>query len=173
VKKTGIDVVALAEERAKDLLVLSLAHRDDLAVLETRDLNGFDFLCRVAEGRSLNTNKLFWIELKASVREPNGPRVRLSQDRAVVYAESRLPLCLFFYSMSDDIGYYVWMVEPTVTSTGKPELTINRRLVPAPSSDVELNAGDFTKVDPQSIAQVVASVNSYYDAVHQAYLEAA
>jgi hypothetical protein len=168
-----IDNQSLAEIRAQALLIMSLAHRDDLVLRQVGDHSGFDYLVSIAEGGSLNTNRLFWIDLKAAVREVNGPSVKISSDLANTYAGSALPLCLFFYAMNNDAGHYVWMVKPHLDAQNQPDLLVNPRLLNSAGDDIILGQEDFTAINASSLASLVDAVNAWYDARKQSHLEAA
>jgi len=66
-----------------------------------------------------------------------------------------LPLCLFVFTMGDDRGYYGWIEEPVPSAPGG----LRRR---------KLAEVCWRTLDEKGMAEIVASVNTWYDAQRQA-----
>ena len=114
--------IRMAEIRAKALLTISLTSRNDLIIEELTNDFGFDFIVRIAKNGEV-TNRMFGVQLKASVRDMPA-HIHLSLSNPLIYKDIPFPLCLFYFSMANDKGYYKWLVAPDVSPTGTPLLTI-------------------------------------------------
>lgn len=155
----------LAEVRAKALLTVHLTARDDLAVEEVANASGYDFIIRIIKDGSL-TNRMFAAEVKASVRDADLPRVQLPAQQLLYYKDIPFPVCLFFFLMSNDRGYYRWLVEPTVSS-GQPGLSFHvdeQALGSKGRQFITFRPEEFSELNLESLERVVNSVNAWYDA---------
>jgi hypothetical protein len=65
------------------------------------------------------------------------------------------PVCLFYFTMEDNRGYFAWIVEPVLTEEGNPKLAS-----PTASSLVPLDNG--------ALADIVDRVRAWYDALFAA-----
>ena len=154
----------LAQFRAKALLTVNLTSRDDLAVEEVAADSGYDFIIRIVKDGSL-TNRMFAAEVKASVRGDNAPTVQFPTRQLVYYKDIPFPVCLFFFLMSNDKGYYRWLVEPTIT-LGQPKLSFRvdeQALGAKERKFVTFGPEEFAELNPESLGHLVGSVNAWYD----------
>jgi hypothetical protein len=60
------------------------------------------------------------------------------------------PVCLFYFTMDDNQGYYTWVAEPAVTADG-PRLLMHE-------------AAHCRKLDTAALGEIVAKVDGWYDA---------
>jgi len=153
----------LIKVRAKALLTISLTSRNDLILSELNEDYGFEFLVRILKDGS-PTNRMFGIELKASAQVTEGPMISLQRDHVATYKDIPFPLCLFFFSMHKDRGYYAWLVEPRFSPQGKPELVVNLKNSTPNTNDVRIAQEEFIELSTESLEHLVDTVNSWYDA---------
>jgi len=154
----------LLELRAKALLTVSLTARDDLAVEEVAADSGYDFVIRIVRDGSL-TNRMFAAELKAAVKDVGPPHVPFDTRQLLYYRDIPFPVCLFYFSMADDKGYYRWLVEPTI-SAGQPGLAfrIDEGVLEADApQSITFQPAEFEELDPKSLGRLVRSVDDWYD----------
>jgi len=64
------------------------------------------------------------------------------------------PVCLFFFTMEDDQGYYKWVKESGLTSKRTPKLALNRE-------------PELKKLTNREIGKIISKVNAWYDAPPQ------
>lgn len=154
----------LVQLRAKALLTISLTARNDLAVEEVTADSGYGFIIRVSKNGSL-TNRMFAAELKATAKDVDLPRVQFSARQLLTYKDIPFPVCLFFFLMSNDKGYYKWLVEPTISS-GMPGLTFcanEHSLEATGQQTITFRPQEFVELNPESLEGLVGSVNNWYE----------
>ena len=61
------------------------------------------------------------------------------------------PVCVFYFTVKDDKGYYTWGHEPVI-ETGQAKLRSRTE-------------ADCHPLDDQSLAEIVSCVNAWYDAL--------
>ena len=155
----------LIGRRANALLTVNLTARNDLAVEEVENASGYDFIIRIIKDGFL-TNRMFAAEVKASVRDADLPTVPFPARQLLYYKDIPFPVCLFFFLMSNDQGYYRWLVEPTVSS-GQPELSfrVNEQALGSGGRQfIMLRPEEFSELNAESLEGVVNCVNTWYDA---------
>jgi len=145
-----------AGERARALAIMFLTRRDDLIIEDAKEGLGLDFLVSIAR-KDEPPQPRFGIVLKAAIVP-----VTLEQAGQVVAPPVRdfqrrgtfpYPVCLFFFTMRDDRGYYTWLREPTVTKQGRPRLSVCAE-------------PDCKVLDEESLSQLVETINAWYDALY-------
>ena len=154
----------LVELRAKALFTISLTARDDLAVEEVTADSGYDFIIRIVKDGSV-TNRMFAAELKAAVGEAGLSEIRFPAQQLAFYKDIPFPVCLFFFSVSNDKGYYRWLVEPTL-SYGKPGLAFRvdeHDLNAKNSSYVTFPSQELIEMNADNLERIVDNVNDWYD----------
>lgn len=142
-------------QRARAMLVMHLTRRDDLIVKESAKETGPDYLVWISKENELPSVRQFGLFLRASVKTVTMPRLNKSL-RPQVHALLRgknfpYPVCLFYFTMQDDQGYYAWIVEPVLTEDGMPQL---RRHTDA----------SCAQLDRAALDKIVNQVNAWYDA---------
>ncbi len=60
------------------------------------------------------------------------------------------PVCLFFFILENDQGYYKWILEPKINEQKQVSLHFNKN-------------DELKKLDDQEIANIISIVNSWYD----------
>ena len=137
--------------------------RNPRVVVKERDARdaGWDLFAEVTQG-GLTVGKSFAIEVKARLSLPPGARpvfggsvylppssLKFTRRERLVAENINFPLCLFFFTMSNDKGYAAWLKAPDLSTPG-------RRLVSPP---------DVLKLEPLNSKRV----NSLIDEVDRWY----
>jgi hypothetical protein len=142
-------------ERARNLAAVVLTRRSDLDFKDVKEDTGLDYLVHIVHDHR-PTGKSFVILLRGAmspVTEGHANKVL----RPTVASFGGLgpfyyPVCLFFFTMRDDQGYYTWLLEPVITEQGSPKLI--RRTDP-----------DCRKLDDDALDHIVSTVSAWYDAL--------
>lgn len=153
----------LTEVRAKALLTISLTSRDDLLISELDDDFGYDFLVRIIKD-GFPSSRMFGIELKATARVTDEYDISLDRQNVSRYKDIPFPVCLFFYYMSDDKGYYKWLVEPFISFDGKSELRLALKDNESSMRHIRIAKQELTELNRDTLEKLVNTVNSWYDA---------
>jgi len=146
--------------RAEQLAILYLTRRKDLRVVPEPPMSAsgqLDVLVEIVADYQ-TAYKSFAVQVKARLDATHRNQVL----REIARQEHRLmsfgmPVCLFFFAMKDDEGFYAWLVEPATTSAGKPILRL---------ADYD---GDFKRrsrfepLDDGAIDEIVKRVSRWYD----------
>lgn len=141
------------EERARALALVLLTRREDLVVKETREENGLDFTAYVKTERHLG-NRPFGIYLAATMTPVtldtanNHLKPVLEQVHSV--GPFLFPVCVFYFTVKDDQGYYTWAYEPTVTAEGEPKLAVH-------------STAQCRKLGNESLEEMLSAVIKWYD----------
>lgn len=104
------------------------------------------------------SGRLFGIQVEATASnqeliENNGdgivniPKNFISSDSL---AELPFPVCLFFFTLDNDQGYYQWVVEPVIAGKNISKLVLTRTNI-------------FRKLDDKEINDIISTVNNWYD----------
>jgi hypothetical protein len=139
------------EERAEHLAMMHLTRRDDLRVTRHRDHPGMDLLVTVVKD-GVFSGRQFGVVLRARMGGQKAPRI---DSRSIGLEHERFrdvpfPVCMFFFSLDTDQGYYRWILEPAVDE-GAPLLEMPGQML-------------LCALDPASLETIVARVNAWYDA---------
>lgn len=142
-------------QRAEALAGVYLTRRDDLVLSKAPEEAGLDFLVTLCKDTE-QSSRLFGVQVKAQVTTAdalqNGHGVMAPPDLAsdASLHELPFPVCLFFFTLMDDRGYYKWIVEPKV-EVGEPfDLSWNE-------------TRELSVLDDDAIADIVATINRWYD----------
>ncbi|MBK1986112.1 DUF4365 domain-containing protein [Sphaerospermopsis aphanizomenoides BCCUSP55] len=143
--------------RSKALAIVSLTERDDLIVYrDTKDYD-LDVLVSISKNGE-DINRLFGVEIKAVKSTPNiiqnddvfnieGADINVLLSR---FTKCNFPICLFFFTLDNDNGYYKWILEPVIDNENGNKL--KRNVSP-----------EFRKLNNESINNIVDLVNQWYD----------
>lgn len=143
----------LIGKRVRALAVMYLTRRSDLMVEEVQDDIGLDLIVRFFPKDKVGMRQ-FGVELRgvwASVTKEHantvlGPSVRQTQG----YGPFAFPVCMFFFTMEENQGWYTWIAEPVVQA-GKAHLQMNKD-------------ADCTPLDTTAMDEIVARVDRWYEA---------
>jgi hypothetical protein len=142
-------------ERARALATVYLTRRDDLRIEAKEDL-GLDYLVYIVKEEE-PSQRPFGVLLRAEMAPVDPEQANALLRPAVVGFRNRgtfpYPVCLLFFTMRDDRGYYTWLLEPLVNGQGKPRLR-------------ERSEADCRPLDKEGINQIVATVDRWYDALY-------
>lgn len=142
-------------ERSRAMLIVHLTRRDDLILSEGAKETGLDYLVKIKRDNEVLSVRQFGLFLRASVKPLSLPqlnKVLRSQVRSLLRGKNfTYPVCLLYFTMQDNQGYYTWMMEPVLTEDGKPQL---RR-----HSDASC-----VQLDHAALDKIVSQVNAWYDA---------
>jgi hypothetical protein len=137
-------------ERARALAIMHLTRRDDLVIVDEKSQ-----VLLMQIGRDPSLPRRFGVLVQGAMSpvtpEQANKVLRFSVQRFKRLGPFSCPVCLFFFTMRDNQGYSTWLLEPTVEQ-GHP------RLVPREEPDCEI-------LDNDTLGQIVAAVNAWYDAV--------
>ncbi|QFS44080.1 DUF4365 domain-containing protein [Nostoc sphaeroides] len=143
-------------KRAESLAIVYLTRRDDLIISQSTPNQGLDFLITITKD-GVYTGRLFGIEVKATDSTSNLNKhndiLKLEKNRLYLlqkFKDLPFPVCLFFFILENDKGYYKWILEPKINGQKQVSLNFNE--------DDELK-----KLDDKEIANIILSVNSWYD----------
>jgi hypothetical protein len=102
------------------------------------------------------SGRLFGVEVKAAVSAPKLVQrddiieIKLNLDPLQSLAELPFPVCLFFFTLENDQGYYKWILEPVFEGQSNSKLFFNK-------------SNEFKNLDDEEIGNIISAVNSWYD----------
>jgi len=119
--------------RSEALAIVSLTRRDDLLVSQQqKDKDtGLDLLVKITKDGNY-TGRIFGVQVKATVSSSE-----LIQDDDIfrlknqeynnlkVFRDLPFPVCLFFFTLDNDKGYYRWILEPIIHEGNNMSLKFN------------------------------------------------
>jgi hypothetical protein len=124
------------EERAQSLALMYLTRRKDLVIKKQQDDYGLDFLVTILHNEAY-TGRIFGIEVVSALDLSKVTRFTKYQE--ALYNDIPFPICLFFFSMSDDKAYYRWIKKPVTEAKNWPylELSQSQTLVSLTNRELE------------------------------------
>jgi len=144
-------------ERAKALAMVLLTRRNDLVVTETKEESGLDLTVHVRTGEDRSTRP-FGVYLTATMNPVTIETTNSQLKPVMAKVQSRgpfhYPVCVFYFMVKEDQGYYTWAAEPVVTDNGQPRLKLH--------ADADCN-----RLDNESLEEIVCDVNRWYDAFYE------
>jgi hypothetical protein len=146
------------EQRLRSLATIVLTRREDLAVTEAEadQDEGIDLIVTIRTRKEAALRK-FGVILKGVADEVTRERANAILKpalQALVVRAFPYPVCLFFFRMANDEGFYTWVAEPAVTDEGFPVLR--------PHAEAAC-----TDLDTSALHQIVRQVMAWYDAFLQ------
>ncbi len=138
-------------ERARALAMIVLTRRDDLDVKETREENGLDYTVYI-KTEAYAGNRPFGVYLVGGMTpvtlDTAGKHMKAALEKVQSIGPFHFPVCLFYFTVKDDHGYYAWVYEPVVTGKGHSLISHSE-----PRSK---------KLDDESLGEIVAAVKRWY-----------
>lgn len=134
------------QERSCALAMIHLTRRDDLAVTNAGPASGLRFLVSITREKGQPSGRQFGVILRGAF----GPLTEGKVHASLLAGEFPYPVCLFFFTMADDQGYYAWVAEPDVTADG-PRLLMH-------------DGPPCRKLDRAALDEIVERVDRWYDA---------
>src|SRR5262245_6903624 len=141
-------------ERARALALVHLTRRDDLLIQAHPHERGLAFLVDVTQGGK-PTSRRFGVAVRG-VR----PAVAVQHANKVLKPTLQsflktgpfaFAVCLFFFTMQDDAGYYTWIAEPALLDGTRPKLKAH-------------GTANCATLNREALAGIVVQVNEWYDA---------
>jgi hypothetical protein len=143
-------------QRSEALAIMYLTRRDDLIISRQKEKDrGLDFLVTLLKDGGYR-GRLFGVQVKATVSTPklvqrdNIIEIKLNLDSLQSLAELPFPVCLFFFTLENDQGYYKWILEPVIEGQNNSKLFFN-------------NSNNFKKLTGEEIGYLISAVNSWYE----------
>ncbi|MGN6562697.1 MAG: hypothetical protein ACTHMU_08560 [Thermomicrobiales bacterium] len=164
-------------ERAEALAVVYLTRRHDIDVIPVSSAAshpGYDLLVQLRQGDAA-TRPSFGVVVKGarSPRRATGGTRPASFPVAYTareFAPNTIPICIFLFTVDDELGFYRWLQQPYVTPQGQAILRYN-----LPTTDQRLEQPDriilntaVAPLDNQVIEQLIAQVVQWYEARRRA-----
>jgi hypothetical protein len=137
-----------------------LTDRDDLTVMDVGDDAGIDLLVSIRKDR-VRAIEQFGVILQGTVEKANTPLAACQILNAMMpkgrrFESITLPICIFFFSMVGDRGYYAWLYEPA-TGDGLPKLQRHAKL-------------ECKRLNTEALEDIIRSVDRYYDALSRSLI---
>jgi hypothetical protein len=142
--------------RSEALAMVYLTRRDDLIVSQSqKNTTGLDFLVTITKD-SMYSGRLFGVEVKAKISSDSLTqnreffKLKNSHNHQTLLRDLPFPVCLFFFTLDNDQGYYRWILEPIL----KPEKHLGLQFH---------ENNELKKLDDQAIDHIVSLVNNWYE----------
>ncbi|MEY3402926.1 MAG: hypothetical protein AN487_18975 [Anabaena sp. CRKS33] len=143
--------------RSEALAVVYLTRRDDLIVSQQKQGQGvLDFSVTITKDGNY-TGRIFGVEVKATVssseliQHDDFFRLKNNKDKNLkVFKDLPFPVCLFFFTLDNDKGYYRWILEPIIKEGNNVALKFNENQ-------------ELKNLNDQEIDNIIAMVNNWYD----------
>jgi hypothetical protein len=151
------------DERLPALATMYLTRREDLSLKRADRSESVDLVVDVRapdkDGRGPG-RRTFGVELKGSMSPVTIARANKMLgavlDRRVQPPKVPYPVCLLFFTMEDDAGYYTWVLEPLIRD-GLARLR-------------HRHEADCRRLDRTALDDVVRQVNEWYDVFYSTVL---
>jgi len=143
-------------QRSEALAIMYLTRRDDLIISRQKEEErGLDFLVTLLKDGGYS-GRLFGVQVKATVSTP-----KLVQRDDIIEIKSALkplqslaelpfPVCLFFFTLENDQGYYKWILEPVIEGQSNSQLFFNK-------------SNEFKNLSDEEIDKIISAVNNWYE----------
>jgi hypothetical protein len=142
-------------QRAESLAIMYLTRQNDLIISRQQDDYGLDFLVTIGKEGSYS-GRLFGVTIKATVsasriiQHDNTIKIPPNLKSFQFFTELPFPVCLFFFNLEDDRGYYKWILEPVVEEQSHQKLIFNQ-------------SNKFKNLTDEEIDKIISAVNRWYD----------
>jgi hypothetical protein len=141
-------------ERARALAMVLLTRRDDLVVKETKEEEGDPDYTVYINGEESVGQRPFGVYLAATMTpvtlDVANKQLKPAMEQVQRRGPFQFPVCVFYFTVKDDQGYYAWAYEPVVTKEGQPRL----------KSHSEASCRRLTDA---ALEEIVSSVKRWYD----------
>jgi hypothetical protein len=142
-------------ERARALARMHLTRRDDLRVTHAGKEFGLEYIVFITRKGEKDSVRQLGVVLRAArdpVTEHHLNRVlRPTMQAFQRDGEYPYPVCLFYFTMQDNQGYFTWVAEPVRTESGKPRLMLH-------------SSASCKPLDREALDRIVSQVDGWYDA---------
>jgi hypothetical protein len=145
-------------ERARALAMVLLTRRDDLLVKDTKEESALDYTVYIKTGEGVG-NRPFGVRVAATMSpttlDEANKQLRPVLGQVQADGPFHFPVCVFYFTVKNDQGYYAWAYEPVVTQEGEPRLP-----APAKAPCFELNN--------ESLEKIVSAAKRWYEVLDAA-----
>jgi hypothetical protein len=150
---TGNNETKFVSRRTEALAMVLLTSRPDLTVMSPPANAGIDLIVSIVQKKVHSFNH-FGVILKGTSQEIHTARLASKVLKSLdswkaTSASLTMPVCVFFFSMVGNQGYYAWLQEPA-TSGGVPRLRHHAN-------------PECKPLDLEALQAIVDDVNSYFD----------
>lgn len=143
--------------RSEALAVVYLTRRDDLIVSQQQKDTGLDLLVTITQDGKYS-GRMFGIEVKATasssdlIQEQDFFKVKNKKYNFNIsfFKDLPFPMCLFFFTLDNDQGYYRWILEPVIKDENNVALKFNEN-------------EELKSLNDEEIDNIITIVNSWYD----------
>ena len=109
------------DQRVRALAIMYLTRRKDLALNFDEKLGGIDLLVDILPAKDHDEGagrRMFGVDLKSANGSTTIEQLQ-KQLKSAFKGKRRIPklpfpLCLFLFTMSDNKGYFTWLIEPSI-----------------------------------------------------------
>jgi hypothetical protein len=142
-------------QRAESLALMYLTRRNDLSVSRQEMHYGLDFLVTICKDR-IYSGRIFGVEVKASLSALKSNKgiitlpIRLTKHEASLYKDFPFPICLFFFAMENDKGYYRWIKEPVIEPKEQPKLVLSE-------------GNELKTLTNEELDKIISRINKWYN----------
>lgn len=144
------DLEYFIHERAEDLAIVHLTRSSDLAIEHMKADYGIDLLVTILR-EQLPTGRIFGVEIKGRDQAFQDIQreavINLSRQEKNYFQDLPFPVCILFFTMADDKGYYKWL---------KYSSDSNQHLN-------SLEQHQWRSLNEYPIEQIIKEVNAWYD----------
>jgi hypothetical protein len=146
----------LIADRALALAFVLLTRRDDLDVKETKEGNDLDYTVDIKTAEDVG-KRPFGVYVAATMSpvtlEAANKQLKTELAGLQTVGPFPFPVCVFFFTVKDDQGYYAWASEPVVTEAGQPRLRGRTE-------------ADCRRLGNEALEEIVSAVSRWYDAFY-------
>ncbi|HLO88803.1 MAG TPA: DUF4365 domain-containing protein [Nostocaceae cyanobacterium] len=148
--------------RAKALAMLAVTCRDDL-IVSKQENQGLDILVTITKNDQL-TGRVFGVSVQATMSSSDIVQynkdvfhINFNEDQIKFFQEFPFPICLFFFRIDNNNGYYKWILEPVYEEQNFQKLS-------ASSNRLKFNkSNEFKRLTNEEIDNIFDLVNDWYD----------
>ncbi len=145
----------LIEKRSRALAMMLLTRREEFLIEEVKDDIGLDYLVRFhTEGKE--GLREFGVALRgastAGTKDHADKALRPAVREIKRYGPFLRPVCLFFFTMENDLAWYTWVAEPIQAENGKPLLR-------------SCDEPDCRQLNKRTLKEIIERVDAWYDAI--------
>jgi len=141
-------------ERTRAFALVHLTRRKDLAITEEDRGVGLQFVAYITKADGERLLRQFGVFLRGALEPTTEQRLNKklhsTMQSLAEIGQYPYPVCLFYFTMRDDQGYYAWVAEPAVEDD-QPRLLVH-------------SEAHCRKLDRQALDEIVAQVDRWDDA---------
>ena len=140
-------------ERAEMLAQVAFTRHPGISLHSRTEDSGLDFLVSLP---SKQGGRVFGVQVKGARRRETyvTPKLHLRaglvEQVDQIAGDSPFPIGIAVFDMSDDAGYFGWLLAPTVSDSGIPSLEHRNRIT-------------VTPLTPEELGRIIAEVDHWYD----------